>query len=368
MSCSPAADGRSQERPTVQARTSSNRSSATAWSCSSSVRRATWGSSSRSTPRPRSCGPPCRAALSRIRCIVRRACCRSSRGKSGCRRTTQTATGPARLPSARRRSANAASCRRTSVTRSCTIERSTRRSGRRTERRSYSRTGWTSTWHVTKARCFTIRRRQSVTSTRRSRRGCAANWCSSRAGGQPSPAARSFSRSIWTTNDCGSTSPGCSEEHQTRPLPPTPSPRRRGGRKTFCSPSPLRGGGWGEGLPFSPLGRVRKRGFGFRERKLSRKGEAEQPHLVRRTVLEQLVGPFRRGQRDPDVIVAFTRLDFDHDVRLPVGGILPDAKAQRRGREESPGHCQDALHVLDGRSLRGGEGEHVGGHGRKGDR
>src|SRR5262249_9889546 len=47
-----------------------------------------------------------------------------------------------------------------------------------------------------------------------------------------------------------------------RPLPPTPSPKRRGGARQdssflgegasphfpLCSPSPLRGGGWGEGL------------------------------------------------------------------------------------------------------------------------
>src|SRR5438046_1641602 len=33
-----------------------------------------------------------------------------------------------------------------------------------------------------------------------------------------------------------------------QPLPPTPSPKRRGGEDPSCSPSPLRGGGWGEGL------------------------------------------------------------------------------------------------------------------------
>src|SRR4051794_30386620 len=37
------------------------------------------------------------------------------------------------------------------------------------------------------------------------------------------------------------------------PLPPAPSPKRRGGeRQGLCSPSPLRGGGRGEGLPSSP--------------------------------------------------------------------------------------------------------------------
>src|SRR5262249_14210427 len=32
------------------------------------------------------------------------------------------------------------------------------------------------------------------------------------------------------------------------PLPPTPSPRRRGGAEGSFSPSPLRGRGWGEGF------------------------------------------------------------------------------------------------------------------------
>src|SRR5262249_24518221 len=41
-----------------------------------------------------------------------------------------------------------------------------------------------------------------------------------------------------------------------QPLPPTPSPRRRGG-KSFCSPSPLRGGGWGEGFYTMPQRRRR---------------------------------------------------------------------------------------------------------------
>src|SRR5438477_10752626 len=37
----------------------------------------------------------------------------------------------------------------------------------------------------------------------------------------------------------------------SEPLPPTPSPKRRGGARQafpFCSPSPLRGGGRGEGF------------------------------------------------------------------------------------------------------------------------
>src|SRR5262249_15111584 len=54
------------------------------------------------------------------------------------------------------------------------------------------------------------------------------------------------------------------EDDVTRPLPPTPSPKRRGGERqwrfavsgrrrkfrlhSFCSPFPLRGGGRGEGL------------------------------------------------------------------------------------------------------------------------
>src|SRR5207249_12273963 len=32
------------------------------------------------------------------------------------------------------------------------------------------------------------------------------------------------------------------------PHPPTPFPKRRGGERLFCSPSPLRGGGGGWGL------------------------------------------------------------------------------------------------------------------------
>src|SRR5262249_54444605 len=39
---------------------------------------------------------------------------------------------------------------------------------------------------------------------------------------------------------------------QGRPLPPTPSPKRRGGAEMFGPPSPSRGGGRGEGSPFSP--------------------------------------------------------------------------------------------------------------------
>src|SRR6266545_931167 len=47
---------------------------------------------------------------------------------------------------------------------------------------------------------------------------------------------------------------GTSDEAVTKPLPPTPSPARRGGeekRRLVCSPSPLRGGGWGEGFCYS---------------------------------------------------------------------------------------------------------------------
>src|SRR5262249_23044446 len=36
------------------------------------------------------------------------------------------------------------------------------------------------------------------------------------------------------------------------PLPPTPSPRRRGGAERSSSPSPLRGGGRGEGFHTTP--------------------------------------------------------------------------------------------------------------------
>src|SRR5262249_19639580 len=40
-----------------------------------------------------------------------------------------------------------------------------------------------------------------------------------------------------------------------KPLPPTPSPKRRGGAEGSFSPSPSRGGGWGEGF-FPSLGLV----------------------------------------------------------------------------------------------------------------
>src|SRR5262249_12264610 len=39
-----------------------------------------------------------------------------------------------------------------------------------------------------------------------------------------------------------------SSEGGLQPLPPTPSPKRRGGEEPSGSPSPLRGGGWREGL------------------------------------------------------------------------------------------------------------------------
>src|SRR4051812_27356023 len=42
----------------------------------------------------------------------------------------------------------------------------------------------------------------------------------------------------------------CSTSYRTQPLPPAPSPKRERGEEEMALllPSPLRGGGWGEGL------------------------------------------------------------------------------------------------------------------------
>src|SRR5436189_170978 len=76
---------------------------------------------------------------------------------------------------------------------------------------------------------------------------------------------RTIEMSAWVSRQDADPSPrppprsGEGQPEGRRPLPPTPSPKRRGGAGRMkvvdatacpdlsCSPSPLRGGGWGEG-------------------------------------------------------------------------------------------------------------------------
>src|SRR5207249_1489241 len=94
-------------------------------------------------------------------------------------------------------------------------------------------------------------------------------------------------------------------------LPPTPSPARRGGAKReclSCSPSPLRGGGWGEGF----RNRLSPSPLAFRP---ARRGRRDPCGVVRWLPAQAAAGKARAEHRH-------TQSQYERLGKAGQGGIL----------------------------------------------